>query len=50
VGKLLREEGIVFDRVDGNVPHPQRRRVLAAFHDDPAIRVLLMTIGTGAVG
>ncbi|KAI1130798.1 SNF2 family N-terminal domain-containing protein [Nemania abortiva] len=50
VEKAFMERGIIFGRVDGTI-HPSRRReVLVAFQEDPSIRVLLMTIGTGAVG
>ncbi|KAK3294356.1 SNF2 family N-terminal domain-containing protein [Chaetomium fimeti] len=50
VEKLFTEEGIVFGRVDGDVDPPRRRKILRDFHDDPSVKVLLMTIGTGAVG
>ncbi|KAK3389795.1 SNF2 family N-terminal domain-containing protein [Podospora didyma] len=50
VGELFDEEGIAFNQVDGNVDPAQRRKLLAQFHDDSSVRVLLMTIGTGAVG
>ncbi|KAK3377269.1 SNF2 family N-terminal domain-containing protein [Lasiosphaeria ovina] len=50
VGKLFNEEGITFGRVDGDVDPPRRQRILAEFHDNPSVRVLLMTIGTGAMG
>ncbi|KAH6856125.1 SNF2 family N-terminal domain-containing protein [Chaetomium sp. MPI-CAGE-AT-0009] len=50
VEKLFNEEGIVFGRVDGDVDPPRRRKILRDFHEDPSVKVLLMTIGTGAVG
>ncbi|KAI3323069.1 hypothetical protein HD806DRAFT_535561 [Xylariaceae sp. AK1471] len=50
IGKLFNDERLVFGRVDGDIPSSQRKKVLAKFHDDPSVRVLLMTIGTGAVG
>ncbi|KAI8631123.1 hypothetical protein F5Y19DRAFT_473522 [Xylariaceae sp. FL1651] len=50
VEKLFREERIIFDRVDGSMHPSQRKKVLVRFHDNPSVRVLLMTIGTGAVG
>ena len=50
VGQLFKQEGIEFGRVDGDIPPVQRKKVLAQFYDDPSIRVLLMTLGTGAVG
>ncbi|KAH8586237.1 SNF2 family N-terminal domain-containing protein [Bisporella sp. PMI_857] len=48
--QFLRENGISFHQVDGNLSLHQRQKILAQFHDDPSLRVLLMTLGTGAVG
>ncbi|RYP61327.1 hypothetical protein DL771_010166 [Monosporascus sp. 5C6A] len=50
VGNLFRKEGVIFGRVDGGLLPSQRKKVLAEFHNNPSVRVLLMTIGTGAVG
>ncbi|KAI1354797.1 hypothetical protein F5Y01DRAFT_272743 [Xylaria sp. FL0043] len=50
IEKLLNEQGIHFGRVDGTVPPSKRQEMLANFRDNPSVRVLLMTIGTGAVG
>ncbi|KAK0705714.1 SNF2 family N-terminal domain-containing protein [Lasiosphaeris hirsuta] len=50
LGELFLDEGVVFGRVDGGVDPAQRKKILADFHDDPSMRVLLMTIGTGAIG
>jgi SWI/SNF-related matrix-associated actin-dependent regulator of chromatin subfamily A3 len=50
VGKLFNEEGIPFGRVDGDVDPPRRRKILEEFHSNHSLRVLVMTIGTGAVG
>jgi SNF2 family DNA or RNA helicase len=50
VGKLFREQGLSFGRVDGDMDLRQRKSVLAEFHDNSSVRVLLMTIGTGSVG
>ncbi|RYP05726.1 hypothetical protein DL765_009751 [Monosporascus sp. GIB2] len=50
VGDLFRKEGVIFGRVDGGLLPSQRKKVLAEFHSNPSVRVLLMTIGTGAVG
>ncbi|KAK3684318.1 SNF2 family N-terminal domain-containing protein [Podospora appendiculata] len=50
VGKLFEEQGLNFRRVDGSVPSNLRRKILAEFYNNPEVRVLLMTIGTGAVG
>ncbi|KAK3342074.1 SNF2 family N-terminal domain-containing protein [Lasiosphaeria hispida] len=50
LGELFHDEDVVFGRVDGSVDPAQRKKVLADFHNDPSMRVLLMTIGTGAIG
>ncbi|KAI0406998.1 hypothetical protein F4802DRAFT_555264 [Xylaria palmicola] len=50
VEKLFTEQGITFSRVDGSIHAPKRSEVLKTFQENPSIRVLLMTIGTGAVG
>ncbi|KAI0410227.1 hypothetical protein F5X98DRAFT_387036 [Xylaria grammica] len=50
VDKLFTEKGIVFGRVDGSIHPSKRSEVLKTFQEDPSIRVLLMTIGAGAVG
>ena len=50
VGKLFHEEGIVFGRVDGKMDSSQRKKAITEFQDDTSVRVLLMTIGTGAEG
>ncbi|KAK3321503.1 SNF2 family N-terminal domain-containing protein [Cercophora scortea] len=50
VDKLFEEQGLNFRRVDGSVPSNSRRKILAEFYNNPEVRVLLMTIGTGAVG
>ncbi|KAI1145587.1 hypothetical protein F4825DRAFT_473811 [Nemania diffusa] len=50
VEKALIEQGITFGRVDGTSHLSKRREVLACFQENPSIRVLLMTIGTGAIG
>lgn len=50
VGVLLKTEDVVFARVDGGINPSQRRAIFQEFCDNPCVRVLLMTIGTGAVG
>jgi SNF2 family DNA or RNA helicase len=50
VGRLFHEHGIDFCRVDGDLRLQDRKKVLEKFRDDPATRVLLMTLGTGSVG
>lgn len=47
---LLDHDGIDYSRIDGSVPNPERLRVLENFNCNPGMKVLLMTIGTGAVG
>ena len=37
-------------RIDGSSSTPERPQAMARFHDDPALSILLMTTGTGAVG
>lgn len=50
VSHLLSEHGIPSIRVDGDLSPRQRKEALAEFHEKPDARVLLMTLGTGAVG
>ncbi|OTA95555.1 hypothetical protein M434DRAFT_393615 [Hypoxylon sp. CO27-5] len=49
VAKLFTEHNITFRRIDGSLPVSQRRQILSEFCD-PSVKVLLMTLGTGAVG
>lgn len=46
----VRNAGIKYLRLDGTLNVDDRERVLSQFRSDPTIPVLLMTIGTGAVG
>ncbi|KAL2830493.1 SNF2 family N-terminal domain-containing protein [Aspergillus cavernicola] len=50
VGSLFHNNGILFTRVDGTMNTSQRKSALKEFQTDSSIRVLLMTIATGAVG
>lgn len=50
VEQLFLEQNIVFVRVDGGLSQSQREKALAEFQDSSSIRVLLITLGTGAVG
>ncbi|KAI1171636.1 hypothetical protein F4777DRAFT_591102 [Nemania sp. FL0916] len=50
VEQLFREQGFNFRRVDGDVLPSQRKGLIAEFQNDSSVRVLLMTIGTGAIG
>jgi hypothetical protein len=48
---LFTANGIHYGRVDGSISTTsQRRRILFDFQRNPEMRVLLMTLGTGAVG
>ena len=50
MGQIFSQEDIVFGRVDGEMNIAQRKQVLLDFQENPDTRVLLMTVGTGAVG
>jgi SWI/SNF-related matrix-associated actin-dependent regulator of chromatin subfamily A3 len=50
VGSLLTDKHIPYLRVDGTIPSAKRREVLEKFQKQEDIPVLLMTLGTGAVG
>jgi SWI/SNF-related matrix-associated actin-dependent regulator of chromatin subfamily A3 len=50
VACLFSIKAIPFAIVDGSLPLPERRKALSSFKSDPDIKVLLMTLGTGAVG
>ncbi|KAI1387873.1 SNF2 family N-terminal domain-containing protein [Hypoxylon trugodes] len=49
VADLLTEHGISHRRIDGSLPTAQRQRMLFEFRN-PSVKVLLMTLGTGAAG
>ena len=49
-GRLFDEHGIRYCHVNGDLRLPDRKKVLNKFREDPATRVLLMTLGTGGVG
>ena len=50
VGILLKEKGVPHLRVDGTLPLGLRKRVLDEFQIAAQGMVLLMTLGTGAIG
>ncbi|KAJ5381133.1 uncharacterized protein N7496_003561 [Penicillium cataractarum] len=50
VGAILQHHGIDCLRIDGSVSNAERQRALRGFDNAPERMVLLMTIGTGAVG
>lgn len=50
VGSMFDDKHIPYLRVDGTLPHSQRKRVLMQFQAADQGMVLLMTLGTGAVG
>lgn len=50
LAELLTSKEILYCRIDGSMPVRQRREVLSYFHDTTGAKVLLMTLGTGAIG
>ncbi|KAK5050382.1 hypothetical protein LTR84_003663 [Exophiala bonariae] len=50
VGALLDKQSLPYMRIDGSVPLAQRKQILAQFQTAEQGMVLLMTLGTGAVG
>ncbi|KAF2088966.1 hypothetical protein K490DRAFT_72630 [Saccharata proteae CBS 121410] len=50
VGSLLRTRGLPYTRIDGSLSLEQRRAVLHQFQNSSEVNVLLMTLGTGALG
>ncbi|CEJ93517.1 hypothetical protein VHEMI09098 [[Torrubiella] hemipterigena] len=50
VGRLFQEEDVSYSLIDGDVETTRRKKILEQFHADPSVRVLLITLGTGAVG
>lgn len=47
---MLTFEGIRFLQVDGRNPLLGRTELLSTFRQDPLVKVLLISINTGAVG
>jgi hypothetical protein len=50
VACLFSVKAIPFATIDGSISLPERRKVLLDFKSKPDTKVLLMTLGTGAVG
>jgi len=50
VACALNREDIQYCRIDGEIGTGERREVLKRFNAEKNISVLLMTLGTGAVG
>lgn len=50
VGRMLQHNNIVYLRIDGSVTNADRQQALRGFDSVSGRIVLLMTIGTGAVG
>ncbi|KAF2102280.1 hypothetical protein NA57DRAFT_35076, partial [Rhizodiscina lignyota] len=50
VGKLLRHWGLRYDSIDGSLKLAQRKKVLDDFRSPKGANILLMTLGTSAVG
>lgn len=46
----LASQNIEFARIDGTFTLPQRQKILEDFDQNSSVRILLMTLGTGAVG
>ena len=50
IASLFTHRGLPFVLIDGSVALADRTKSLTRFKNDPSIPVLLMTLGTGAVG
>jgi SNF2 family DNA or RNA helicase len=50
VDAMLQRHNIAYLRIDGSVSNAERQRALHSFDNASERMVLLMTIGTGAVG
>lgn len=50
LAKMLLADGIEFVQVDGRNPLTGRTELLSRFRQDANVRVLLISINTGAVG
>ena len=50
VARLLAAKNIPFITIDGSLSLPRRSKVLLDFQKNPETTILLMTLGTGAVG
>lgn len=50
VGQLLAARGLGFYMIHGSLPLSERRRILDGFRSEGNAHILLMTLGTGAVG
>jgi SNF2 family DNA or RNA helicase len=47
---MLDEHGMPHCRIHGQIPAPKRSKILLDFERTSDIRILLITLGTGAVG
>ncbi|KAI1740462.1 SNF2 family N-terminal domain-containing protein [Xylaria scruposa] len=50
LSQLLGQAQVAYRLVDGRTSYTERSKALKAFKEDPEVLVLLMSIGTGAVG
>jgi len=50
IGSSLNNALVNFQRIDGECPTAKREKILDEFTNNPNLRVLIMTTGTGAVG
>lgn len=50
VAEMFEANGILFHRIHGSLAASQRSKILSDYAENPSIRVILITFGTGAVG
>lgn len=50
IERMFQQKAVSFRRIDGTLSTPQRTERLSQFHHDSSVRILMMTLGTGAVG
>ncbi|RYP77538.1 hypothetical protein DL771_001111 [Monosporascus sp. 5C6A] len=50
LARSLQDRGVAFERIDGQVGYSERQSILDRFTADARVKVLLMSIQTGAVG
>jgi SNF2 family DNA or RNA helicase len=50
LGSALSRRSMQFVRIDGGMTLEQRRDAIMRFERQPDIRIMLLTLGTGAVG
>jgi SNF2 family DNA or RNA helicase len=50
VAQMLDEHNMPYCRIHGQIPASKRSKVLSDFERTTSVRILLITLGTGAVG